>query len=270
MKKFRTSLLSSLFLLLTPAAASANPGAWVQDKGAWQLITTASYYSTSERFDNQGNSVAQPRYTKYEINPYIEYGLWDHTTVGANLFLQQANNSARSNLGISDAEFFARTRLWSDAHSVISVQPMIKLPGLYERRNQPKIGGDHMDVGLALIGGHSFNAFGFSNFAELELGQRARFGDPKNQYIANASIGSNVAQDWKIIAQSFNTIRAGSNAGAAFTQSSGDDYTLNKLQLSAVYKVNEQVSLQGGGYHVLDGKNTGSGEGLIFAVWTKF
>lgn len=262
------NLFIILCTLLLPSPAFA--GAWVQDAGAWQVITTASHYSTKERFDNNGNRVSQPRYSKYEINPYIEYGMWDHTTIGANLFLQRAESSGQTNYGIGDTEFFARTRLWHNDKAVISIQPMIKLPGIYENRNTPKIGSDKMDVGASLIGGYSFDAIGMNHFSEIELGYRNRFGAPENQTIANFTLGSHVAQDWMVLAQSLNTFRAGYNAGAAYTQSSGDDYTLNKLQLSAVYKLNEQISLQGGGYHVLDGKNTGTGQGAIFALWTRF
>lgn len=258
-------LLCTLYL---PSTALA--GAWVQDKGDWQVITTASYYSTDERFDNNGDRTSQPRYSKYEINPYIEYGLWEHTTVGANLFLDRASSSGNSNYGVAEAEFFARTRLWQNEKMVLSLQPMVKIPG-FDEDNQPKISSEHPDVGASLIGGLNFiGLFDVPHFAEVEIGHRIRFGNPENQMLINATLGAQVSPEWMLLAQSFNTYRADSNTSATYTQSSGDDYTLNKLQLSAVYELNEQLALQGGGYHVLAGKNTGTGQGVILALWTRF
>lgn len=59
-------------------------------------------------------------------------------------------------------------------------------------------------------------------------------------------------------------------SAASFTQSSGDDFDLMKLQLSAVYKVNPHLSIQLGAFSHVDGNNVGAGDGALVAVWKRF
>lgn len=269
MKIKKTSYFILSMAFLSPAA-HANPGAWVMPEGKGQVITNASYYVSKHRFNNNGDKVAQPTYSKWELNPYLEYGMWDHTTIGANMFLQRANDSANSNYGVGDVEVFARSRLWHNDRAVISLQPLLKIPGIYENKRSPKIGSEHMDIGLSVLGGMNFETFGFKQYGELEVGARNRFGKPENQYIVNATLGTNLTDDVQVLLQTFNTLRATDPSVATFTQSPNDDYDLSKAQLSAVYTYNERISLQAGGFYHLAGTNVGNGAGALFSVWTRF
>ncbi len=76
-----SSFIVSSIILLTTLPAYANPGAWTQAPGQWQLIVNAVHYSTDSRFDNRGRKVSQPTYRKQELNPYLEYGLTDRYTL---------------------------------------------------------------------------------------------------------------------------------------------------------------------------------------------
>lgn len=260
----------ALLLLTLSNPAAANPGAWVLDEGMWQVITTSSYYHSDERFDGAGNKIPQPTYQKFEINPYIEYGLMEHTTVGANLFLQQAKSGGESNWGLADAEFFARTRLWHTEDMVISVQPLIKIPGLFDDSSQPTIGSDDADLALSGFFGYHFNLLDKRHFSEVEMQYRHRLGTPEDQYRINATIGLTITPQWQFLAQSFTTLSSDSVRGATFTQSARDDYDLQKIQLSGVYQVDDGLSLQAGGYYNIAGRNTGNGLGAIFGVWKRF
>lgn len=266
----KPALLSTLLLSFYTTQASANPGAWVQPVGELQVINTFSYYHSDERFNQLGDKVPQPTYTKLEYNPYIEYGLWDHTTIGANLFLQQARSQGDSNFGLSDAEFFARTRLWQNDKYVISVQPMVKIPGLFDDTDQPTIGSDDPDIGLSALAGYNFELFNRKHYAEAEVGYRHRLGTPEDQFRFSSTVGFTVAPQWQILAQQFTTLSTDSVKGSTFTQSSRDDYDLLKLQLSGLYHYDEQLAFQLGGFYNIAGRNVGNGVGAIFGVWTRF
>lgn len=260
--------------LLPPAPAMA--GAWVMQEGRWQVIHNTSYYHSDKRFDVFGNSVSQPAYTKYEYNPYIEYGLMDHTTVGANLFVQKVHQSGNDNYGISDAELFVRSRLyqakpkWKRSEVVISVQPMVKLPGLFEDDRQPKIGSDDGDIGLSIFAGHSFNYFKQVTYSEAEFQYRHRLGDPADQLRFNYTLGQAINHEWHVLLQSFSTSSVDTVRGAAFTQTSADDSDVIKGQISGVYRYNDDISLQGGAFMDLYGRNAGAGTGVLFSVWQRF
>lgn len=262
----RYGLMVAALLISTNAFA----GAWTQDPGKSQLIITNSYYTTDEKFDNNGFLIRQPRYSKHEINPYFEYGLYEGITVGANLSFQRASQSDQTNWGIGDSEFFLRARVFKRGGFVISVEPMVKLPRLASTDDSPMLGGSYPDVGLGLLGGYGFSLFGQHHFTALDLQQRHRFGSPQNQFRLTESLGIGLSENWMVLGQAFATLRQDKPDVAAFTQSSNDDYGLFKLQLSVIYKMNDTTSLQFGTFDNVIGSNVGAGSGLIFAAWKTF
>ena len=73
-----------------------------------------------------------------------------------------------------------------------------------------------------------------------------------------------------LLTQLFVTKRIYNDYNSVFTQSSGDDYDLSKLQISGIYKLDEKTSLQLGIFSNVAGRNIGNGNGLIFAVSKNF
>lgn len=254
----------------------ANPGAWTLPQGSWQVINNVSYYHSDERFTATGGKIPQPTYQKLEYNPYIEYGLWDHTTIGANLFLQAARSQGEQNVGLADAELFVRSRVWSakpawkQSELVLSIQPMVKLPTLFETEDNPIIGSDEGDIGISVFNGYSFNYFGQKTFTENEIHYRHRLGEREDQFRFNTTIGQDITPKWQVLAQQFTILSTNTVQGSTFTQSSEDDFDLVKVQLSGVYHVDERISMQLGGFYNLTGNNIGNGFGGLFAVWTRF
>ena len=265
--RFHLSVVAVIAAML-PIAAYA--GAWTQDAGKGQIIINGLYYNTDRLYNNQGNKTSQTTYTKYELNPYLEYGWTDDITVGANLSLQRADQSSNTNWGFGDSEFFLRKRLWQQDGFVLSAEPMIKLPSPEGARETPQLGGSHPDAGLGLSAGYGFSAWGLNHFANLDAGYRYRFGQPENQIKLAGTLGIATAPRWMIMPQLFATYRANTPSTVTFTQSSGDDYNLVKLQLSTVYQLQDDLSLQAGGFSHAEGKNVGAGSGLFMAVWKKF
>jgi len=264
-----------LLILLEIFVFSGNAfaGAWTQAPGDGLAIITTSYYGTDRFFDNSGHSQPQPAYTKTTLSPYLEYGWRDGTTIGANLSLQYARQDGtftQSNWGLSDSELFLRQRLWQLNGFVLSAEPMIKLPSPERASAMPKLGGHSFDAGFGLLAGYGFGAFGLNHFVDLDTHYRYRFGVPRDQINLAATAGISLTERFMLMPQMFLTYRASAPKVAIFTESPADDYNLVQLQLSAVYKLNNGVSLQGGGFATIDGKNTGAGGGVLFSVWKTF
>ena len=260
-------------LFLNPNTAFA--GAWTQAQDGIQLIVTGNYYSAEKMWDNQGQKQSQPTYSKYELNPYIEYGLRDDLTLGANILLDRAHQDAaagsgRTNFDIGDSEFFLRKRLINSSGYVMSVEPMIKLPSPENSSSQPRVGSSHPDLGLSIANGYGFSAWGLNHFADLDVQYRHRLGPSKDQVKISGTVGIGLTQRWMLMPQTFLTYRTSHNQTVTFTQSSSDDYNLIRLQLSAVYKMTDSLSLQMGGYGDIDGKNAGIGRGVLIALWKQF
>lgn len=251
-------------------AASAHGGAWTQPAGHGQVILNGFYSTSHSYYDNRGRKFSQPAYSKYEINPYIEYGLTDSITLGANLSAQAAKQSDYFNTGLGDSEFFARLHV-AEIHGLqISLQPLVKLPSPESRDEFPMIGSRHPDGEIGLSLGYGFDLFGQHHFANLDTAYRHRLGAPKDQLRLSPTLGIGLSQHWMVLPQLFITRRTDAPANAGFTQSTGDDYSETKLQLSAVYRMNSHLTLQAGAFSQLKGKNTGSANGVLLGVWRSF
>lgn len=266
-------LLAGVLFCATSHSASAS--AWLQEKGNTQLITTANYYRAGEYFDNGGKRTSQAIFSKYELNPYVEYGLTERWTVGASLFLpyaDQKNTAAGTdeNYAFGDSEWFARTQLWSNENSVVSLKPFVKLPGLDDSDDLPKLISTHPDAGLAVSYGTNLSLFGYASFADIEAGYRYRFGSIHDQVQLAATLGTRVTPDILLLPQFFATWRTDSKPNASFSQSPQDDYNLLKAQFSVVVPLDDVTDIQAGAFTTIHGRNTGNGRGVVFALWRRF
>ncbi len=258
-------------MLLCGFASPAQAGAWLQKPGELQLIVTGLYYQAGSRFDNDGKKVGQRDFTKYEVNPYVEYGLTDNYTLGANVSLQHLDDSTHSRYGLGDIELFVRRKLVQTRRMVVSVQPLFKIPSPQgDRLSSPLIGSRLPDIGSTVQLGYKFKALGRWHYAEAEAGYRYRYGAPSDQYVFNATLGLNIAPDWTVMPQYFQTVRREKPIAVLFTESPRDDYNLSKLQLSAVYQIDPQRAVQFGVFQHVAGTNVGAGGGGLVSLWSKF
>lgn len=272
----RLQHLTALTFALCAAASSALAGAWTQERGKGQVIVTNNLYYSGAFFDNRGKRQPMAPYRKEELSPYFEYGLRDGLTIGTSLsflYLYQAGANGAppaANWGMGDSEFFARAQLWKKDGFALAIQPLLKLPSPADGDTQPRLGGRSADVGLGLSGGYSFKARGLEHYVNIDTGMRHRFGDPKDQLTFNVTLGISLAKSWVLMPQLFTTARTAKSRSPSFTQSSGDDYNLTKLQLSGIYKATDSLGIQLGAFSHVAGRNVGDGDGITLAVWKSF
>lgn len=282
-----SQICHSLVILLC-LSETAYAGAWTQQSGNGLLILNNSYYSASHFVNNAGKRQKQALYQKYEINPYVEYGLTDDVTLGFNAFLQYiTQNSTQTvlvppstvitvggtqhNFGIGDIELFARRKLWDKDGLVVSAEPMFKLPALADSGDAPAVGNHHPNAGLTLSGGYGFSAWGQNHFVNLDTGYRYRFGKQKDQIQVNATAGFGVAEGWMVMPQLFIIRRTGSPAASStFAETPSNDYNLTKLMLSVVHNIDALTSVQVGGFSHVDARNSSLGGGGLISLWRKF
>lgn len=269
-----TRLAALLFCssLIIPAVCQANP--WLRPEGEIFAALTSVYYSTDEYITPAGDTVDQPTFTKYELNPYVEYGLTDDWTVGASLFLhaleQESPGGDLDNYGLGQTELFVRHSLWKEGRIAASVEPFLALPASYEESGQPRAGREDSDLGLALNGGYGFPLFGREHFVQGRAAYKHRYGPQDDQFQLDAKLGLRVAEGWMIMPEAQWTLPTGDTSGGGFSNAGTNDYELLKLQLSAVYDVSETTSLQVGAFTHADGENTGAGGGGLLSLWRRF
>ncbi len=273
----RNMNLLSLVILCVLLPFSSHAGAWLQPQGEWQTITTALYYRTDSFYDNDRDRQPQERFSKWQLNPYGEYGFTPNVTLGFNTFVDYVSGEnpdlagdRNHNAGLADSELFARLRLWERDSAIISIQPLVKLPSLYASDSLPRSGSEDFDGELRLMGGYGFAAAGHNHYLSAEAAYRKRFGGPADQFRVDVTLGLRPAENWLILPQIFTTWRVNAPSGAAFTQSGQDDYDLVKAQLSAVYEFSDNMGIQLGGFSHVRARNTGAGGGGLLALWKRF
>lgn len=256
-------------------AAPAFAGAWVRDPGEWQAIHTFTYYETDRFTAIDGNGQDIPRYTKWEVQPSVEYGLTDHTTVGGTLFIQRVRQDnppgvSRTNTGIGDTELFVRHRLLQFRNAVVSVQPLIKLPRLTSDQDFPPVGSPYADVELRLLAGYAFPWLGQHHYLNAEAAYRTRGASPADQVHVDLSAGMALSDSLTLMPQLFTTFSTDLPGRREILIARAQDYDLVKPQLSLVYAINAMISLQAGAFHHSYARNTGRGGGVFIGLWQRF
>lgn len=283
--KLARHVTTLIALWLIPSAVQS--GAWTQAEGRTHLIINSVYYTNDQFFDRDGNLESQPRFDKYEYNPFVEYGVADELTIGASFMMQllfQETSSTFSNqnttvtvtgsdynYGIGNTELFARYRLHAGTRHVLSVQPLIKLPAYYAFDRVPRADSNNFDAELSLLGGYSFPLFGQEHYIDVRVGYRHRFHSMlEDQFRGDIKLGLRLNRRWEII-PALSTIQAiNASKDLFFTEDGQNDFDLVKFETMLQYNLNEHMYLQLGGFGHIDGRNVGEGYGAIFSTGFKF
>jgi hypothetical protein len=257
-------------LLLLSAAVmphTASAGAWLAPEGQGQVIVTGSASAATQAFDSAGRLQSTPRYSKTELQALIEYGVTDWLTAMAIPSLQHVGIAApvdAQRTGFGNSEFGARARVMQQDNWVLSAQATVRTPGTFDNGNPAAVGSTGFDVDLRGLFGASFVLGGLPAFVDVQLGQRFRTGGPPSEARVDLTLGLRPAQQWMLLVQQFNVISEGSGR-APFTS-----INYHKLQMSVVYDLTPQWSLQGGAFTTFAGRNALQENGLITGVWYRF
>lgn len=258
-------------VFVTFHASLAHAGAWLQPRGSGQFISQGTYYSNDQFFDRDGDTQPQSRFSKYELQPYVEYGLRDNLTVGGTFFVPLTRQSGNEKLGIADPEFFARTLLWHDNVQRISLQPLIKFASIYRNTNTtPRSGSKSSDAELSLLYGRNLNLISSRDYLDTRIGYRARSGDLHNQVRVDAALGLQPHPDWYIIPAVRGVIATHLPEGEPFRENGDLDSDLLRAELGIAYDLSALRRLQVTAFTHAAGRQTGAGFGITTGFTQQF
>jgi len=252
-------------LVLFAIAGPAFGGAWTMPKGHGQVIATTTASRADETFDDHGRAHSSPRYQKVESEPLIEYGLTDRLTLILGPGFQHIDIASpidASRTGAGYTEFGGRFRLMEGKDWVFSAQGLMRVPGTTDTSNPAAIGYTGNEFDARVLFGANLNVAGLPAFANMELAQRFRNGAP-NEFRADATLGINVAPRWTLVAQSFTVI---AESGSTLFPT----YNYSKLQLSAIYALTGNWTMQLGSFATVLGHNALQENGLVAGVGYRF
>ena len=265
MSRIGVRLLLLLSAALVPQAAGG--GAWLAPEGHGQVIVTGSVSAATSAFDSAGHLQSTPRISKTELQALIEYGLTDWLTAMAIPSLQHVGIAAPTDAqrtGFGNSEFGARARVMQQDNWVLSAQGTVRVPGTLDTGNPAAVGSTGFDVDLRGLFGLSFALGGLPAFVDVQLAQRFRAGGPPSEARVDLTFGLRTAPQWLVLVQQFNVVSEGSGRAPFMSNN------YHKLQLSLVYDLAPQWSLQGGAFTTFAGRNALQENGLVTGVWYRF
>jgi hypothetical protein len=264
-KCVRLARFLAVSLMAFPTTAFA--GAWTLDAGKGIAIVTATASQATKAFNGGGSLETTPRYSKAELQALLEYGATDWLTVILAPSLQHVAiggpfEAQRTGLGYT--EFGARMRFARGDSWVVSAQTTLRVPGTFDKFNPAAIGYTDPEVDVRGLLGYNFKAGAWPAFVDVQVAQRFRLGGPPDEFRADLTLGLEPQDRWLILIQSFNVISEGKGSWEY------PSYAYHKFQLSAVYPLTPQLSLQLGGYTTYWGRNALQENGAIVGAWYKF
>lgn len=256
-----------IFCLFVSSPYPLFAAAWILPKGDGQVITSLSFYHSDTFVSKHGHRSHQKTFTKWELNPYAEYGFSDKVTGGLSLHMPYVHQAGESSVALADMEVFVRQKLLEKKGWVVSWQPLVKLPGTYNQ-NSPLYGSKTWDAELRLLAGRPLPKNMFMN---VETAYRTRLQSVSDEFRLDGTWGWHYTKEWMVLMQGFSTFAIENSQKAAIaTTANSRDYDLIKWQGSIVKELSPEVSFQAGVMKDIRSRNTGKGEGVLAALWIRF
>jgi hypothetical protein len=257
--------LAATALAVFPGTAHA--GAWLQPKGKGILILSGTMLSSGSAFDDGGGSFDVPRYNKFELGGWLEYGLTDHFTAilqpqFRSVSIAGPTDASHSGLGYTGVG--ARIGLWSNESSVISFQSLLRIPGSSDENDPAEAGSTQVEEDIRLLYGRSFLLGAWPAFLDTEFAYRFRGGGAPDEIRSDVTFGVRPRPDLMLMAQSFSTFSQGNARGFYDV---GWEW---KAAASVVWDFTPEWSVQVGGIATLAGENTLRERGGFVALWKRF
>jgi hypothetical protein len=255
-------------LLALGLAEVAAASAWTLPKGHGQIITTTSLYRSRGGFDDQGQPVPSAQYERVEISSYVEYGLSDRLTIGAEPRHQWASagsGGAQTRAQApGDLDLFARYHVLSHGPWTSAFQALAKFP-VYSHSLVPAPGNGRREYEARFAIGRNFSVIGVSAFMDAELAYRMGTHGVADQVKSDFTIGLGPIGRFELLLKAYRTTSVGDGDGRA-----GSYYDLYKAELSGLMRVSRGVSLEFGAGRDLSGNRVGLGHSASIALWLRF
>ena len=258
------------FITAFAISTTAHAGAWVQPEGNGLFIAQSSYYSTATYFDTNGAEQSQPRFSKFELQPYVEYGVLDWLTVGGSAYAQSVSQSNQTNYGIADPELFAKMRVYRDDAQVLSIQPLIKFASRFAENNGVRGGSKSTDMELSALYGRNLNLITERDYADVRVGYRKRDRGLSPQWRGDVAVGLGITDSIQIIPALRAVISTNLTDSATFSEGGDLDYNILKAEVTGVYHLSDTQWLQAGIFSHVAGVQTGNGYGLTLGFAQRF
>lgn len=249
----------------------ARSGGWPLPAGAGEVIVTSSRLTAGERYDSDSNKRWTSRYTKYEISPYAEYGLFDDLTlIGEAAWRRETTDffgTTFEDKGFSRVKAGARYTIGTWQETLFSVQPLVTLH-LDDAGDDPAAtkSGD-IDAEFGIVLARNETIFGMNLFSVQEFAWRYRDAGRPDQFRADITLGGKPLPGTMLLLKSLNT-------ASATSTSTGELYRSSKLSMSIVQDLPSPaapgMALEFGVERTIEGRSAIDDTTWRVALWYRF
>ena len=253
-------LVALVALTTVPSVSTAQ---WTVQPHGWFMSLTAGKGTIPDRFGPGAGAIANSL-DKVDGGLYFIYGLVNGLSVGVGQGFTHLednhNGSTVTTTGFGATGIFAMKRIAQGKLGVLSIQPRVDLPLLYNVDDRPVLGPIKAEAEIRLLYGTGYGIGSHRGWISAAVGGSPwRHGNDEIRY--DATIGLDAGHGWTLMAQTFN-VAALPDAGQT-----GIAYSATKVGASAVYHVNGQLGIVGGYYAGIAGKNTARERTVSLGIW---
>lgn len=259
--------LGALLLVAASACGAAVAGAFVQRQGEGAVYVTGYVTSGDKSFDGDGKLRSRGRFTKRELQGFVEYGLTDRITAFASVPLQKITirNPSAGRDGFGRSEVGVRAKLFEADGWIGSVQASGLIGGATRNEGLAAIGERDGGVDVRGLVARSFELMGKPAFVDLQAGYRTRTGDPSDEVRIDATCGVRITPELLVMAQSFNQDSVKRWDGAAPLRQ-----RIHKLQGVVIYDLTDRLSVFGAAFFMPYGRDAIDERGGTVGVGYRF
>jgi hypothetical protein len=255
-------LATCTLLLASLGAPRADLAAqWTVKPGGWFMSHGFNVGSFPDRFSGVPGATRN-ELDKVDWGMYFIYGLAEGWSVGLGQgyahLEQRVGDETFESTGFGATGVFLMKRIAQGRAGVLSIQPRIDLPLLFDRDTRPALGPVEPDAELRLLYGNGFGLAGTRGFLSASVGlSTIRAGNDEVRY--DLTVGVDAGSRVLVMAQAFNV--------AAFAEGGGIAYSATKLGGSAMLRLSPSVGVLAGYYGGVAGKNTVRERTFSIAIW---
>lgn len=234
---------------------------WTVTPGRWFMSHSFNVGSFPDRFSGVPGATRN-ELDKVDWGLYFIYGLTEGFSVGLGQGFgrleQRLGTETRTTTGFGATGVFVMKRIAQGKGGILSIQPRVDLPLLYDTEQRPVLGPVEPDAEVRLLYGNGFGVMGTRGFMSASAGiAPIRAGNTEIRY--DLTVGIDLGPKILLMGQAFNV--------AALADGGSIAYSATKLGAQALFRLSPRIGITGGYYGGVSGKNTARERTVSLGVW---
>lgn len=248
-----------LAMVMLAFALPAHAGAWVPAVHQLYFKISLNQLGTHERFAADGDRFSdEARFEDRNLHLYGEWGLparWGLFASLAYKSIESIGETERSNSGFGDLEVGVRHVLWQ-GQGLVSVAGTLKVPYLYEKQDDLRLGNGQEDLELRMLYGRAFRR----SYMGAEIGYRWRLDDPADEIRYLIEYGASAAPwYWRTKLDGIESAGSPSDDQDELNPQLQSSFDALRLEVGVGLEVHTHWSVEFTYTHAISGRNTLAG-----------